>query len=210
MYLRDDLIIGLDVLKVERDDDSGNITAHIGDSVSNSVSFQGCEYWQHIGFCSLPAKATPNQPSAQVIAIPNGDRDIIIASKDIRCQQIYGSLEAGETCIFGGNSKARILIKNNDSCTIYSSGANDAIVYVSPTEIRSQIGSTVMIQTANSFDIQVGSSRLTIKDGEITLMANKINVAGGSVGLGVTPILPVAVTNAGPANVVSTCVFASV
>jgi hypothetical protein len=116
-------------------------------------------WWQHVGFASRPPKPVAGKQAAQAVVIKRGDRDIAIASQDLRGLETYGNLAEGETCVYApgadGNSQGRVIIKDDGSVTLYTTDSNtrdgNTVAFrISPTgglEFTSQWGSMVFDQT---------------------------------------------------------------
>ena len=118
-----------DVLTSTKDDTTGTRTYQLGNVTNSEVTSDGAESWQHFGFASRPAEAVPNGIDApQTIAIARSDRDLSIAERDVRGQEIYGNLKAGETCLYatGKDSlgQARILLKQDGGINLYTTKGN--------------------------------------------------------------------------------------
>src|SRR5690349_265341 len=80
---------------------NGTITLQIGDAVSGEVDRDGAEYYGVAGLAARPANpANATTASAECISLKFGDRDLVVASRDIVSQSISGSLNPGETCLY--------------------------------------------------------------------------------------------------------------
>jgi hypothetical protein len=190
--------IGADILGSERNDTNGSISVQIGDAVGQEVRCDNASWWQHVGFASRPAKAQDSKSAAQVIAIEMGDRDICLASRDIRGQGIYGSLETGETCIYAGGPNntgcGRILLKDDGSVSTLSlltqkgntQNGNPIIVQLSSsgqiTLANEDKGTIVLdqegIKIATTGQVQIGAS------GPVALIGSSMALNAGAVSLG--------------------------
>lgn len=131
--------IGEDVLGTERDESTGALLAQIGDVIVEQASSQGAEIWQQPGFCSRPASAVPGESAAQCVVFRQGDRDAIIAMRDMRSKAMYGTLEAGETAVFGSAGQARLLFKEDGTASLITTEGNTEsgatiMMTVSPTQ----------------------------------------------------------------------------
>jgi hypothetical protein len=125
----DDLFtIGASVLATELAD-NGVITAQLGDVVSSSVVGAAInEVWGPYGYYSRPSKPDVGSAACQVIAITGGDRDIVIAARDLRQASVYGNLAEGEICLAAGGSDAqamgKFVMKAEGSLTLATSDDN--------------------------------------------------------------------------------------
>lgn len=128
MRIGDIFHIGMNVLSTAVDAVTGTILAQLGSVTDGDYAYSdGAEWYQHVGFASLPSDPIGGKSAAECIAI-KGTRDAIIASRDIRGQAIYGNIKPGETCLYAGGtdgkSQGRVLIKDNGSVTIYTTDKN--------------------------------------------------------------------------------------
>lgn len=99
---------------------NGVITAQLGDVVSSQVIGAATnEVWGPYGYYARPSKPDVGSAACQAITINGGDRDIVIAARDLRQAEIYGNLSDGEVCIAAGGADAkamgRFLIKADGS-----------------------------------------------------------------------------------------------
>lgn len=120
--------IGVDILKTVVDSATKSILAQTGDVQADASDADQVEWWQHAGFTSRPSQASSQSAAAQAITIKGGAYDAIIASRDLRGQELYGSLGDGETALYAagadGNSQGRILIKDNGSINLVTTHDN--------------------------------------------------------------------------------------
>lgn len=190
--------VGADVLGSARNATNGSISVQIGDAVGKEVRCDNASWWQHIGFASRPAKAEDGRSSAQTIAIETGDRDICFASRDIRGQGIYGSLDAGETCVYAGGPNntgtGRVLFKDNGTVSTVTlltqkgntQNGNPIVVQLSSagqiTLANEDKGTIVLdqegIKMATTGKVQIGASDA------VTLIGSSMALNAGSVSLG--------------------------
>ncbi len=209
-----------EVFATERDSSSGAITAQIGDVQNGRVEDFNCPVFQQWGFVSRPLTADPkdsNKPSKELsastaVALRSIDSDVIVAGRDLRSSEIAGQLQPGEACVYASGGQARVLLKANGSCTVYTTADNkksgtSVAVSVSPSGIKivGPWGAITMdvdgIQMAES-----GGASFIMAGGKITLSANEISICGGSVGIGAAPSLPIVGGPTGMAGVGSlTC-----
>jgi hypothetical protein len=113
-----------DVLGTERDEKTGTVLVQLGDVAGEQATSQGAELWSPSGFASRPAAPTPGQEAAQALVMKTGSRDVCLGFRDVRAQQIYGNLEAGEACIYASSGQARVLCKADGSIVAYTTEDN--------------------------------------------------------------------------------------
>jgi hypothetical protein len=104
--------------------DNGTISAQVGDVVTDSVTGAKSEWWQHVGFASRPAVADAGEAACQAVKLNRGDRDVVIATRDLRGQTIYGNLKDGETCVYAPGAQGRVSFKSDGSVTLYTTDDN--------------------------------------------------------------------------------------
>ncbi len=117
---------GVDVLVTTLGKATGVVTAQLGDSTTGVPDSDNAEWWQHAGFASRPALPTQNGASCQGIVLKNGDRDIVVATRDTRGTAIYGNLADGETCVYASGSQAREVFKKDGSARQMTTDDNTA------------------------------------------------------------------------------------
>lgn len=119
---------GYDILTTAVDKATKKITAQIGSVVGQTTDSDGAEWWQHYGLASRPPKPEAGKTAAQAVVIKGGDRDICIASQDLRGLELYGSLDHGEVCLYSagdtGTGQARILLKKDGSVSLFTKQGN--------------------------------------------------------------------------------------
>ncbi len=113
-----------DVLGTERDETTGTVLVQLGDVGGEQATSQGAELWGPSGFASRPAVPTPGQEAAQALVMRTGGRDVCVAFRDIRAQQVYGNLAAGESCLFATSGQARVVCKADGSIVLYTTEDN--------------------------------------------------------------------------------------
>lgn len=221
------LNIGFDVMAVVLDKVTHAIVAQIGDSTNAVVDSDRAEWWQHTGFASMPAAPTQGAASCQGIAIKHSDRDMVIASRDLRAASIYGNLKPGETCVYAATGAARTLYKANGSVVDYTTSDNTAggtsiSAALSPTGYSLVTPWGAITINSNGITLTAGQASLTLTpDGVATLAGTQVEVAGsvaaiqGTVGTFIGPkAVPTPATGAAmgpgaPLNLFSTNVFIS-
>jgi hypothetical protein len=107
---------GVDILSTTLDPKTGTITAQLGDVTKGRADSTNTELWQGAaGICSRPALPTQGKASCQGIIVKKSDRDIIIATRDLRATAIYANLEPGATCLYATAGQAREVCKADGS-----------------------------------------------------------------------------------------------
>ncbi|MDI3282109.1 hypothetical protein [Polyangium sp. 15x6] len=198
--------VGGDVLGAARNPTNGALSVQLGDSVNGEVTCDNAEWWQHVGFASIPSRAEPGKPACQVLSLEEADRDVCYASRDLRVTNIYGTLANGETCVYAagpeGQGTSRILLKDNGetaTTTILvqqgntSSGAPVLIQISSEGKIivsAGQHGAVSIdsdgIKLVSNSDLQLGAS------GNTTLIGQSLALNAANVSIGANATNPVA------------------
>ncbi len=160
--------IGVDILKSTVSAVTNKIFIQIGDAIGQTTLADNVSWWQHVGFASRPPIPVPGKQAAQAVVIKRGDRDIAIASQDLRGLETYGNLADGETCVYApgadGNSQGRVILKDDGSVALYTTdsnapGGNMVMLRISPQgglEFTSQWGSLTFDQTGFHVRTQAG------------------------------------------------------
>ena len=211
-----------DIMATDKDDVTNTITCQLGNAITADVVTEGAEMWFPPGIASRPSEVQENpDDAAQAIAISRSDQDVIIATRDVRSQQVYGQLKAGETCLYapGTDTKgqARILLKADGSINLYTKeqnleGLQGLGIFINAQQnsisILNSNGAGIII---NDDGIQLvskgGASGLKISDKiELTgnaTVANLKVIGGASVGAGGLTVIG-ATTLTAPATCAST------
>ena len=215
--ISDIIIFGIDVLKTTVNAVTKTITAQIGDVVSQSVTSQDAEWWQHVGFASRPPAPSAGVSACQTVALRRSDRDACIASRDLRGLALYGSLGDGETCVYApgkdGKGQARALFKANGNVAIFTLQGNTAGGQPITIQANATDGSIQMANqygaisiAADGIKIMFGTSGILLASSGITLIGQQIALNGASVSLGANAVLPVVWGPLGISGVGSTSV----
>lgn len=166
---------GIDVLKTTIDSVTKSVIAQLGDVVQEVTAGDRAEWWQHVGFLSRPSDPEKSKQAAQAIAIRRRDRDVAIASRDLRGQELAGTLGPGETTVYAagadGTSQGRMIIKDDGSVNLYTRAGNTS----------SGQGMLIQLDAAND------AIRLVNSQGYgIIIDTDGIRLTTGSSGAGVT------------------------
>jgi len=117
-----------DMLGATRDPVTNSLLVQIGSVSEELPECDNAEFWQHIGFASLPANPVAKKSAAQMLALRFGDRMRIVGSRDVRGQAIYGNLGPGETCVYAGGpdgtAQGRFLLRKDGSVTMMTTDDN--------------------------------------------------------------------------------------
>lgn len=116
--------VGQDVLNHALDPSTNVPKLQLGDSTTGESDSDGAELWGQPGIVSAPAAPTSGNASCQTVVLKRGDHDIVLALRDVRTAQMYGSLKAGETAVFATTGQARTLYKNNGAIVHYTTSTN--------------------------------------------------------------------------------------
>ena len=171
-YLLD---IGQDVLFAGLDKMTNTILCQLGDATQQTPDSDAAELWQTPGVWSLPAAPTQGSPSCQAICIKHSDRDIIIATRDLRSSAIYGNLKAGETCVGASTGQARTLYKANGSINHVTTSDNTS----GGMTISEHLGPDGYVLSTPWGGITINSQGITITSGQAAV----ILTAGGDAKL---------------------------
>lgn len=179
--------IGVDIL-VSTLQPNGSILVQTGDSTSESADTDAAEWWQHTGFASRPAVPSRGASSCQGIAFRSNDRDVIVASRDVRGTTIYGNLSDGETCVYASAGQARQLFKKNGSISQITTNDNTATgttvgTYVGPDKIQlyNEHGSITIDANGITLAVAGGQAGLQIGSVVATLSGQQVQVSGMAV-----------------------------
>lgn len=121
--------VGTDVLRTVLSK-TGLLLAQTGSVTSEQTETDEVEWWQHVGFLSRPPKATAKQSACQAVTIRRGDRDVCIATRDLRGVELAGNIKEGETVIYAagddGKAQGRVICKADGSINVFTTDTNDA------------------------------------------------------------------------------------
>lgn len=118
----------VDLLTSIRDANTNTVLVQTGSVTEEYGDCDNAEYWGTIGVASRPAQPAAKSSAAQGIAIRFGDRHRIIATRDVRGQEIYGNLDEGETCLYAGGpdgaGQARVYLRKDGSVAMVTTHDN--------------------------------------------------------------------------------------
>jgi hypothetical protein len=181
--LKEAMMPGIGILNTRVDGVTGTVLAQTGDAASQTSEADDAEWWQHVGLISRPSNPKAGQTSAEGFTIRRGDRDIITASRDVRGQKLAGSLQPGETCIYAGgadgSAQARLLLKANGSCALYTAKGNAQ----GGQSVTVQINADGTIYLASPFGgISIDSSGIKLMSAAGTGAAVALTATGTQIG----------------------------
>lgn len=169
--------IGIDILNTIVDAATQSILAQTGDALNQVTESDRNEWWQHVGFISRPSKPDPKKASAQGVVIRQGDHDAVIASRDLRGQELKGSLDYGETCVYApgtdGKGQARTLYKKDGSIHHYTRVGNSPTGAGMVMQLDAS-GNAARVLNGLGYGIVIDEDGVSItsKDASLTLAAN--------------------------------------
>ena len=205
--------VGMAVLSTALNAVTKKILVQLGDD-RGAPDSDNAEWWQHVGFASLPSIPSPGKASAQVVCVKGGDRDVCTASQDLRGLELYGSLKPGETCVYAagetGTAQGRMLLKQNGSVNVYtrkgntSSGAGMGI-FVNPDDdsisILNSVGCGLIIKGTNVY-LTTKDAALKLEGSAASLISKaQTQVDGASIVIGSTAVPLVNAALKGPTGV---------
>jgi hypothetical protein len=164
--------VGLDILSTTVNATTKKILAQTGDASKESTDTDGVEWWQQVGFASRPPKPEAGKKAAQGVVLKTSDRDVCVASQDLRGLDLYGNLGHGETCVYApgetGTAQGRMLVKSDGSVHLYTKQGNTS----------DGTGMTIQLDAAN------GAIRLLNPDGfGIIIDSDGISLTTGAAAL---------------------------
>jgi hypothetical protein len=120
---------GLDVLRSTISEKTRSILVQVGDVLQDLAETDGVELWQTFGLVSRPPKAQAGKSAGQVVTMSAGDRDVAVAARDLRGQELSGRMKEGETCLYAagefGTAQGRVMLKQDGSITQYTTASNE-------------------------------------------------------------------------------------
>jgi hypothetical protein len=149
--------IGQDVLAASQSSATGSILVQLGDSTNSHPDSDQAQWYGWTGLWAMPMSPTQGNSSCQTVTLVGGDRDIVIASRDVRADGIPGSLQFGDTVIGCTNPQKPVTAAHNADGT---------------WKITTPNGTTVSIDTS-------GKCAITTNGGTVSLDASG-NVVLGS------------------------------
>lgn len=191
--------IGTDVLRTDIEGPN-TIIAQVGDATAGT-SAEPAEMWQQVGFASRPSPVSgtgKNIDACQAIVIPRTDYNVVIATRDTRYQDIYGSLKEGETALYAtgkdGKSQGRVLLKQDGSINLYSKKGNTSSgkgmgVFIDPMNDQISIinskGFGIIINGDGIVLTSKGGSLKLTESGDVSLIGKgKCQIDGSGIMLG--------------------------
>lgn len=208
---------GFDVLFTKLTATTKKIIANLGNANGATSATDNAEWFQHVGFASRPSKPTregnkldgpsTGRRAAQAVVIRMGDRDVVIASQDLRNLDIYGQLGDGETALFAtgedGKAQARVILKADGSINLLTKKGNAADgagvgLFIRPDGSITALGAdgaAVILGDDGSVKVfnKSGALQITSSGGVKLASTEKVDISAPAVTLGGPSALPVAV-----------------
>jgi hypothetical protein len=209
--------VGVDILSTTVSTKTKKILCQTGQVDAESTDADGCEWMQHVGFASRPPKPEAGKSAAQGLVFKTSDRDVCVASQDLRGLELYSGLSDGETCVYAagadGTAQGRVLIKADSSVHLYTKeggtsdgagmtiqldAANSAIRIIGP------IGQAIILD-ADGITLTTGAASLKLgADGSVSLVGTgACQIDGTSICLGSIAAPVVNGVCVGPAGLVA-------
>ena len=125
------ILTGLQILSVERGALNNSITCQMGEVGTSVVESENAQLMQQSGFVSIPPQPVPGQTASESIVIRGaGNRDYVIATRDVLSQQIYANMNYGESMMYAagsdGQGQARFKCDTNGNVLMYTTDDNTA------------------------------------------------------------------------------------
>lgn len=205
----------VDILRVSHEGQYKTAMAQIGDAATTDADDsidpknEETEFWQHIGFASLPSKVKEdgkNSTCAQGVIINRGGYNQVIASRDTRYNDIIGNLSDGETCLYAngerGEGQARILLKSNNSINLFTRNGPDGKgmgIFVNADgsiSIASSNGGAITVDVDGNVRVFNASGAVQINtDGVKVSSTSKVSISAPAIVLGGAATSPVVNAN---------------
>ena len=118
--------VGLDVLSTFQDSTTNVTLVNLGDSSSGYRDSDQADIWNATqGVMCQPAAPTAGSPSCQTIVLSGGNRDSVIAMRDVRSAGTYGTLSPGDSVLFAtGQGYSRVYCRQNGQVQITTNEGN--------------------------------------------------------------------------------------
>lgn len=145
--------VGHDVLGTTQSQQTGLVTAQLGDVVTEDATSHDAEWYYPPGLVSRPRKPDPKKKAAQVVAITRSGNDAIVGCRDERVLDIIGQLDDGETAVFAPASGGGVTFFRKDG-SIKTQNANGSV------ELKPD--GTVLVGDDNAATLADGSALNTV------------------------------------------------
>lgn len=208
---------GVDVLKSTVNAVTKTVLFQTGDVLAEKADGDNVEHWQHVGLVSRPPKPSAGKAAAQCVVLRGGDRDVSIASRDLRGQALAGNIQDGETCLYAagttGTAQPRLLMKANGTISLFtrdgnSEGGQAVALQLNPDSSFAIVSKYGAIRIdATGITISSGKAALILgADGSAKLHANGLCEVAGKITCVGTNCLPAPTNTAfkGPSGVLGT------
>lgn len=192
---------------------TGVMTCQLGDIKSKTVSETEAVLYHSPGIVGRPADPSADGDVCEAIVLKDSWGDCIIGVRDFVGAKLAGELQPGEAAAYCASSMARALFKKDGSVTLYTTDDNtptgqSVFLSVGPDGIKmgGPWGAFTLTKDGLQMASRGGSWVLLSDDGSATVGGSTVNVAGGSVALGIGATLPLATIGPG-GPVPATAVF---
>ena len=132
----------------------------------------------------IPTRNTP-----VFLGIPGNDYPgaaVVLQVSDRRASQIFGQQKPGERCISGVGTKARVILKNNDSASLYTVDANGKAVsaYVGPDKIQLSNAFGAITLDQNGITLSAGQAAIILGvDGSTKVQGQTVSASASAVAI---------------------------
>lgn len=127
--------VGHDVLSTTQSEQTGLITAQLGDVVTEDATANEAEWNFPPGLVGRVRKPDAKQKAAQVVALTRSGNDAILGCRDERVASIVGQLDDGETAVFASAAGGGVAIFKKDGSITVRNGAGSLSVTVSASGV---------------------------------------------------------------------------
>jgi hypothetical protein len=114
-----------DLLASTLDSATGTILGQLGDVTKDKADSDAAELWFGApGLVCRPALPTQGAASCQALHVKRSDHDICVAYRDLRANEVYANLAAGEGAFYATTGMARFVAKANGAVQSYTTDSN--------------------------------------------------------------------------------------
>lgn len=171
------IIPSINILNTSLSDGDNTILAQLGDVINNQSYYNDAQWMQHVGFASLPPVAVAGQSASEAMIYHTTERDYVFASRDYNSQNKYGSLQPGETCLYGAGTDG----KAQGKCLINKDGQ----IILSTTTTNTDSGQPVSFSVKpDSVSINTPWGSLVFSQSGIYLSGNVVKIDSSLIQLG--------------------------
>lgn len=147
------------------------------------------------GLSSRPAKPV-GEVATEYVVVEEGGRNLALGGRDLRGDQAHGSLKEGDVALWSvGNNTVKLGADGSVSIRKSAAGGGaDAYIQIEANGdiLIGNAGGGLQITSSGVSLYAAGGEALALGAGKGSITASQVNIAGGSVGLGPSPALPLA------------------